>query len=60
MNGPRFIDTNILLYSISRDPAQASKRDIAVALLDARKFVVSLARANGFHNNQHIGIDREH
>jgi len=35
MNGPRFIDTNILLYYISRDPAEASKRDIAIALLDA-------------------------
>jgi predicted nucleic acid-binding protein len=32
MNEPRFIDTNVLLYSISRDPAEASKRDIAIAL----------------------------
>ena len=35
MNGPRFIDTDILLYSISRDRTEASKRDIAIALLDA-------------------------
>jgi predicted nucleic acid-binding protein len=31
----RFIDLNILLSSISRNPAEASKRDIAIALLDA-------------------------
>jgi predicted nucleic acid-binding protein len=32
---PRFLDTNILLYSISRDPAEAAKRDRAIALIDA-------------------------
>ena len=31
----RFIDTNILLYSISRDPTETTKRDRAVALIDA-------------------------
>jgi predicted nucleic acid-binding protein len=35
MPARRFIDTNILLYSISRDPAEADKRDRAVALLAA-------------------------
>jgi predicted nucleic acid-binding protein len=30
----RFLDTNVLIYSISRDPAEAAKRDRAVALLD--------------------------
>jgi predicted nucleic acid-binding protein len=34
MIGPPFFDTNILLYSISRDPAEAEKRDRAIALLD--------------------------
>lgn len=34
MSGSRFIDTNILLYSISREPTEARKRDIAIALLD--------------------------
>lgn len=29
---PRFLDTNILLYSISRDPAEAANREIAIAL----------------------------
>ncbi len=28
-------DTNILLYSISRDPTETTKRDRAVALIDA-------------------------
>lgn len=30
---PHFLDTNILLYSISRNPADALKRDRAIALL---------------------------
>ena len=30
---PHFLDTNILLYSISRNPADAVKRERAVALL---------------------------
>jgi predicted nucleic acid-binding protein len=34
MNAPRFIDTNILLYSISSDPTELPKRDIAIALLE--------------------------
>ncbi len=29
MTAPRFIDTNVLLYSISRDPSEAAKREIA-------------------------------
>ena len=31
---PHFLDTNILLYSISRNPADALKRERAIALLD--------------------------
>ena len=31
---PHFLDTNILLYSISRNPADALKRELAIALLD--------------------------
>jgi predicted nucleic acid-binding protein len=30
---PHFLDTNILLYSISQNPAEALKRDRAIALL---------------------------
>jgi predicted nucleic acid-binding protein len=29
-----FLDTNILLYSISRSPAETSKRDRAIELLE--------------------------
>jgi len=36
MTATRFLDTNILLYSISRDRRETAKRDIAVALLDRR------------------------
>ena len=31
---PHFVDTNVLLCSISTHPAEAAKRDQAVALLD--------------------------
>ncbi len=31
---PHFLDTNILIYAISRDPTEAGKRDRAVTLLD--------------------------
>lgn len=34
MSARHFLDTNILLYSISRDPAETEKRDRAIALLD--------------------------
>jgi predicted nucleic acid-binding protein len=30
MSSLRFIDANVVLYSISRDPAEAFKRDIAI------------------------------
>jgi len=31
---PHFLDTNILLYSISTNPAELRKRDRVIALLD--------------------------
>jgi predicted nucleic acid-binding protein len=34
MSAPHFLDTSILLYSVSRDPAEAAKRERAIALLD--------------------------
>jgi predicted nucleic acid-binding protein len=49
MSGPRFIDTNILLYSISRDPAEAAKRDIAIALLDAENIALSVQVLQEFY-----------
>jgi len=38
----RFIDTNVLLYSISTDPAETRKRDIAVALLEDDDLALSV------------------
>lgn len=49
MNRLRFIDTNILLYSISRDPAEASKRDIAIALLEADDIALSVQVLQEFY-----------
>jgi predicted nucleic acid-binding protein len=34
MRALHFLDTNILLYSISREPAEAAKRERAIALLE--------------------------
>lgn len=49
MSAPRFIDTNILLYSISRDPAEVSKHDIAIALLDADDIALSVQVLQEFY-----------
>lgn len=34
MSASHFLDTNVLLYSISTDPAEAAKRAVAIDLLD--------------------------
>jgi predicted nucleic acid-binding protein len=49
MNGPLFIDTNVLLYSISRDPAEARKRDIAVAIVDTDNLALSVQVLQKFY-----------
>jgi len=49
MNGLRFIDTNVLLYSISRDSAEAPKREIAVALLDSENIALSVQVLQEFY-----------
>jgi predicted nucleic acid-binding protein len=46
---PRFIDTNVLLYSISRDPTEARKHEIAVALLDADDLALSVQVLQEFY-----------
>lgn len=38
---PRFVDTNVALYSVSDDPAEAHHRQVAEALFDAPDLVVS-------------------
>ncbi len=37
----RFVDTNVLLYAISRDPAERLKRAVANELLDGRELALS-------------------
>lgn len=41
MAAKRFVDTNILLYSISRHPGEAAKRDRAITLLAATDIALS-------------------
>lgn len=43
------IDTNILLYSISRDPGEVPKREIAIALLDADDIALSVRVLQEFY-----------
>lgn len=45
----RFLDTNILLYSISRDRRERVKRDIAVALLEGRDNALSVQVLQEFY-----------
>ena len=45
----RFLDTNILLYSISRDPLEAAKRERAIALLDSDDNVLSVQVLQEFY-----------
>ena len=45
----RFVDTNVLLYSISTDPAESHKRDVAVALLEADDLALSVQVLQEFY-----------
>jgi predicted nucleic acid-binding protein len=45
----RFLDTNILLYSISNNPTEAGKRARAVALLDADDNALSVQVLQEFY-----------
>ena len=49
MTSLRFLDTNILLYSISRDPAETTKHDRAVALIDAGNNALSVQVLQEFY-----------
>ena len=44
-----FLDTNILLYSISRHPAEASKRDRAIDLLERDEGALSVQVLQEFY-----------
>jgi predicted nucleic acid-binding protein len=49
MNAPRFLDTNILLYSISRDSAETPKHNTAIALLDSDDVALSVQVLQEFY-----------
>src|SRR5579863_947298 len=49
MTDPRFLDTNILLYSVSRDPTETTKHDRAVALIDAGNNALSVQVLQEFY-----------
>jgi predicted nucleic acid-binding protein len=49
MNELSFLDTNILLYSISREPAEAPKREIAIAILDTENIALSVQVLQEFY-----------
>ena len=49
MTSLHFLDTNILLYSISRDPAETTKHDRAVALIDAGDNALSVQVLQEFY-----------
>jgi predicted nucleic acid-binding protein len=46
---PHFLDTNVLLYSISPDPAEAAKRDQATALLEQDEGALSVQVLQEFY-----------
>ena len=45
----QFLDTNVLLYSISRNPAESDKRDRAIALLDEDSSSLSIQVLQEFY-----------
>src|SRR5260370_8244365 len=44
-----FFDTNVLIYSICRDPAEATKRELATALLERDDGAVSIQVLQEFY-----------
>jgi predicted nucleic acid-binding protein len=44
-----FLDTNVLLYSISRDPAEAAKRARAIALIEGSPCALSVQVLQEFY-----------
>jgi predicted nucleic acid-binding protein len=49
MKPPIFLDTNILLYSISRAPNEFAKREQAIALLDRNDVAISVQVLQEFY-----------
>jgi predicted nucleic acid-binding protein len=49
MTAPYFLDTNILLYSISRDPGESAKRQRAIDLLERDEGALSVQVLQEFY-----------
>jgi len=49
MNAARFLDTNILLYSISTDRGESAKREVAIALLERDDCALSVQVLQEFY-----------
>jgi predicted nucleic acid-binding protein len=49
MSDLRFVDTNILLYSISSEPSESAKRDLAIKVLDREDLAVSVQVLQEFY-----------
>ena len=49
MTATRFLDTNVLLYSISRDPPEARKRAVAIDLLNEDGLALSVQVLQEFY-----------
>ena len=45
----QFVDTNVLLYSVSDDPGEARKRDVAVAILHGTDLALSVQVLQEFY-----------
>jgi predicted nucleic acid-binding protein len=45
----RFVDTNILLYAISNDPAEAGKAEVAREILESRDLALSVQVIQEFY-----------
>lgn len=59
MTTPRFINTDILLYSISRDPKETPKREVAIALLDRDDIALSVQVLQEFYVEVTRGTRRD-
>jgi len=54
MNAETFLDTNVLLYAASKDPADAAKSVIARGLMRDTDFGVSLQLLQEFYHNARV------
>lgn len=56
----RFVDTNVLLYSISREPDEAEKRAEAEAILDSSDLALSAQVSKSFMSKRSARVGKRH